>query len=71
MASGKKKRNGSINSKSRSRGKIEGMKTGWKSEVELSMLHLQQKEQLLLAQKRLLDAGVSITEVNSGLSIHL
>ncbi len=30
-----------------------------KAEVELSMLYVQQKEQLLLARKRLLDAGVA------------
>ena len=40
-----------------------------KAEVELSMLQLQQKEQLLLARKRLLDAGVSISEVDLMLPI--
>jgi len=40
-----------------------------KAEVELSMLQLQQKEQLLLARKRLLDAGVSVSEVDLMLPI--
>ncbi len=40
-----------------------------KAEVELSMLQLQQKEQLLLAWKRLLDAGVSVSEVDLMLPI--
>ncbi len=41
-----------------------------KEEVELSMLQLQQKEQLLRARKRLLDAGVSVTELYSVLPLN-
>ena len=35
-----------------------------KAEVELNILRLQEKEQLLLTRKRLLDAGVSLEEIN-------
>jgi hypothetical protein len=34
------------------------------------MLELQEKEQLLLTRKRLMDAGVSIEEINSILSVN-
>ena len=35
-----------------------------KAELELNILRLQEKEQLLLTRKRLLDAGVSLEEIN-------
>ncbi len=41
-----------------------------KAEVWLTILQIQQKEQLLLTQKRLLDAGVSPDEVNSVLPMN-
>jgi hypothetical protein len=41
-----------------------------KVEVELSVLYVQQREQLLLARKRLLDAGVAASEVDSMLPLH-
>jgi hypothetical protein len=41
-----------------------------KTNIELNMLELQEKEQLLLTRKRLMDAGVSIEEINSMLPIN-
>jgi hypothetical protein len=40
-----------------------------KTTVELSRLMLQEKEQLLLTRKRLLDAGASVEEIDSILPI--
>ncbi len=41
-----------------------------KSRGELSKLYVQQKEQLLLARKRLLDTGVPVSEVDLMLPLH-
>ena len=41
-----------------------------KSKIELNMLELQEKEQLLLTRKRLMDAGISIEEINSILPVN-
>ena len=35
-----------------------------KSTIELAMLEIQQKEQLLLTRKRLVDAGVALDEID-------
>ncbi len=40
-----------------------------KTMIELNMLMLQEKEQLLITRKRLLDAGVTVEAINSVLSI--
>jgi hypothetical protein len=40
-----------------------------KAAVELNLLMLQEKEQLLLTRKRLLDAGVSSSEIDAILQI--
>ena len=40
-----------------------------KAAVELNILMLQEKEQLLLTRKRLIDAGVAISEVDAFLPL--
>jgi hypothetical protein len=40
-----------------------------KNAIECDMLDIQQKEQLLLIRKRLVDAGVSMEEINAILTI--
>jgi hypothetical protein len=37
--------------------------------VEVNMLKLQEKEQLLLTRKRLMDAGVAMAEIDSILPV--
>ena len=41
-----------------------------KSTIECEMLEQQQKEQLLLTRKRLIDAGVSMEEINAILPLN-
>ncbi len=42
-----------------------------KSTIELTMLEIQQKEQLLLTRKRLVDAGVALDEIDKLLPLLL
>jgi hypothetical protein len=41
-----------------------------KAELELNILRLQEKEQLLLTRKQLLDASVSLEKINTMLPIN-
>ncbi len=42
----------------------------WKSTIKCAMLEQQQKEQLLLTRKRLVDAGVNIEEIDAILPLN-
>ena len=43
----------------------------WKSTIKCAMLEQQQKEQLLLTRKRLVDAGVNIDEIDAILPLNM